>query len=60
MARLEYADPEAEAAYQKMAKETATKRLSADMKVDAYTQGTMSARAGAEAQSIDEIVRKRR
>lgn len=57
MGRTIYPDPEAEAFYMKLA---ATKKLSDDMTVDAYTGGVMSTKAGAEAQSIDEQVRKKR
>lgn len=64
MARTPYPDPDAEAAYQDIAansaKATAVQNLSNDMKVDAYTGGLMSNAAGSQAQSIDNIVRKSR
>lgn len=61
MARLEYNDPQAEAQFKDNdVKQRAIKDLADQMKVDNYTNGTQSARAGSEAQSIDEQVRRKR
>ena len=58
MARTEYNDPKAETQYDEFS--VAKKKLSNDMVLDNYTNGTMSTKAGSEAMSIDEQVRKKR
>lgn len=64
MPRTPYPDPEAEKAYQSIvdgsSKAEGYKQLSNEMQVDKYTNGTVSGRQAAEAQSIDERVRRKR
>lgn len=61
MARLEHKDPAAEKNFtDNDVLKRGYSRLADELKVDNYTNGMMSARQGAEAQSIDEQVRRKR
>lgn len=57
MPRTEYNDIDANSAFEDYS--VAKRQLSDDLKLNAYTQGTLSDKAGAQSTSIDNIVRKK-